>query len=715
MKKYILASISLALILAGCSDDKLGKDSGIAKDKAISFSVGVNKSRTIYESTDSKQINWESGDEIRIFCAATPEGKADYTVEPLENAKDGTITLSSKDNNSTLTWGEAGTEHTFYAVYPANDNITVDQNGVATFPINRDQKCYVLTTDEKNADADGEKYDYIARPDMSNAYMVAMSNELPGTNTVWLDFKPVMTTVNIVVKGPQNLTSDGTPDVNTEADPILVTGVSVISTITTNSTASKSEFTYQITEDSDGTTQGNITGSANGSGEATEQTETTFISIVNTDGLNAITLNQGETLCLTAFLPPMTTKTAEALQRDIKIRVHTTGGNKTLTLADATVLTESAKGSIKLPSLYTPINGSNWVTPLEGSIYLNQLSIPGTHDAATYDEVGVEINLGLVKPTLSIGKTQELSLQEQWNMGIRAFDLRPAINEDSGELEIYHGIARCNVLFEDVIKMIIAELDSNPQELAIIINRHENDTFLSSSFGKNVDDTDWATAMAELLEKYEGYMIEYDPELTVDDCRGHILFMNRDYYSYTKADGSTYVPLGARIGFGYGWNHDSTGGSGTMVSMKGEKSGTLYVQDFYETINAESTKLSSIYNFLDAAALLDNDGSSLDWYINHTSGYNSGLTILSYTIAALSTTNGYRGNAAYNNPAVYKYLIGTGTNSDGKLRTEQGPTGIVIMDFVGNRTSGSYEVYGDVLPQAIIDNNYKYRMKRKYE
>ena len=39
----------------------------------------------------------------------------------------------------------------------------------------------------------------------------------------------------------------------------------------------------------------------------------------------------------------------------------------------------------------------------------------------------------------------------------------------------------------------------------------------------------------------------------------------------------------------------------------------------------------------------------------------------------------------------------------------------MIMDFVGARKSGNYTVYGDLCPQAIINNNYKYHMKRKGE
>ena len=34
-----------------------------------------------------------------------------------------------------------------------------------------------------------------------------------------------------------------------------------------------------------------------------------------------------------------------------------------------------------------------------------------------------------------------------------------------------------------------------------------------------------------------------------------------------------------------------------------------------------------------------------------------------------------------------------------------------MMDRVGNFKSGRYEVYGDLLPQAIINNNFNYFKK----
>ena len=38
---------------------------------------------------------------------------------------------------------------------------------------------------------------------------------------------------------------------------------------------------------------------------------------------------------------------------------------------------------------------------------------------------------------------------------------------------------------------------------------------------------------------------------------------------------------------------------------------------------------------------------------------------------------------------------------------------MIMMDWVGNFKSGRYEVYGDLLPQAIINNNFNFQLRKK--
>jgi hypothetical protein len=107
----------------------------------------------------------------------------------------------------------------------------------------------------------------------------------------------------------------------------------------------------------------------------------------------------------------------------------------------------------------------------------------------------------------------------------------------------------------------------------------------------------------------------------------------------------------------------------------------LQIQDYYDVDNT-SQKLAAITNFMELAS---NNKAANVWTINHASGY-TGLT-------------NYKDNAANNHRAVYRSIIA----GNGKAAC----TGMLMMDFVGNRKTGSYTVYGDLLPQAVIDNNYR--------
>ena len=559
MKKNILPLLMAVVALCSCSEEDLGGFSGIKTGEIIDFGVSAVKTRANYtDGIESKQVRWKAGDVVRIYYVYTnttgnvEKTYADYTVTPVDGEIGEHKELGSLKADNPLKWA-AGSGHKFYAVYPADNEITIDEidgKGVATFPINRDQICTIRTAKE------GENYTYVAEPDDKNIYMVASATAGPQSGSVWLDFKPIMTTINVVVKGPEN------PTENQETPNVVVTGVSLISTITTNTNASKSEFKYDITN-------GTITGSATGTGTATKQTETTFISVVNPDdGLNAIEMEKGHTLVLTGFLPPMEVTTAAALEREVQIRVHTTGGNKTMPLTknEVTALLPSAKGAIKLPSLYTPITGSNWITPLDDNIYVSQLSIPGTHDAATY--AGTIGNLG---------QTQDYSIAQQWDMGIRAFDFRPAlygtwyiVKWANLKMWNWHGVTRTDLAFEDGLDQIIKKMtpgsdtyNDGKDEFAIVLFKHENEFGLDFGWQsgiqtKNNDEDAWQNHMQTILNKYKDRIVQFKPDLTISECRGKIIMLCRDWTPYTDTGLPTYG--------GYmSWSHDRAGSKDASI------------------------------------------------------------------------------------------------------------------------------------------------------
>lgn len=668
--KTNLYTIILLLVfgnmLHSCSEeeiDTIGKHRG----KGIQFGINTNASRTVYDESNTLQINWLETDKITIHCTeAEAVKKADYQVTPNSTTENnGTI---EADGSDYLQWGGDTDMHNFYAVYP--NGISVE-NGIAKFPINRSQKAIVTSTD-------GYNNDVVAKPDMSYAYMVAKQSTKPTDDKVSLEFQPIMTTLEIVITGA--------PGGQNSSDAARITGLSIASTLTTNSSASKDDFYYDIKT-------GTITaGSTTSSGNPTKQTENTFINIVDANGdASYVDLANSKTLTITAFLPPMSTAVAENLKRQVKVRVHATG-NKELVASIKTTnaesenwttqLTPSAKRKIQLPPIPTSTNvtGNNWITALDGDIYVSQMSIPGSHDAATGEEMA-----SIVGDIFA--STQEQTLQTQWNLGVRAFDLRPAIYDaiigSTNELWLYHGVTRVAVSWASAMNTIKANLTDNPGEFAIVLFRHEDE----GTLGKNTNTTDFNSYMTNWINANKEWIVDWKPDLTIDDCRGKIILISRFSGSWS-------------YGCFTGWSHDAAGATATLKNADGSKSATMYVQDYYNP-SSHDTKWTAIKTYLDITKTFHTDATKVNhWAINHASGY-----------VGSSTSSTYRNNAAAQNPKLISYIT-----SD----TWEGSTGIILFDYVGASLSnglltGDTEVYGDIALQTIINNNYKYRMKRKGE
>lgn len=669
---YLLTLALFAGVVSSCVDEDINGDKDV-NVKGIKFGLSSQRTKTVYDDKDPYQINWVSGDQIKIFCAEAESAKsALYNVTPASTAKDGKIVNAGSD---VLQWGGDGLMHNFYAIYPgAADGVTVSEDGIATFTINHNQRCTVTTTNGYDINAN-----VVAKPDMKNALMVAHTATEPTDGIVGLTFKPIMTTLEIVVTGPES---------NINSSNARVTGISLAATMTTNSGSEAASFKYDIKK-------GAIVGNA-GSGETTTKTETTFISLVDANG-NAtyVDLANGNTLTFTVFMPPMSKEQAARLKRQLKVRVHITGNAeltasvKTNTDTDpwTTQIAPSTKKKITLPAIpSTSQVGNNWITPLDDNIYVSQLSIPGTHDAATGDGT-----------TYSIGKTQELTLDQQFEIGIRVFDLRPAVKKN--DLKLCHGIVETTFAWDQVMERFKYYLSEHPGEFIIALIRHEDEADNKNSSWGSIMQTKLESLKAETNPKTnESYTADFKPDLTVGELRGKILFLCRDWTKYNN-DGPV-------VGGYTGWSHSPSGSEVSIYSRT--VTGTMNIQDcyspsedgqskWYDTGKFPEIKWNGIKTLLDKSMSFHTNPEMVNrWSVNHTSGY----------VGWASTTNGYRENAANNNIKLYNYINST---------TWCGSTGIVLMDFVGAHTSGSYTVYGDLCPQAIIDNNYKYRMRRKGE
>ena len=157
-------------------------------------------------------------------------------------------------------------------------------------------------------------------------------------------------------------------------------------------------------------------------------------------------------------------------------------------------------------SSYEKWDSTSWMQHIKDTMPIYKLSIPATHDSGAV--LGGEFL-----------QTQDSSIKEQLEKGIRGFDIRlQAINEDLG---VYHATQFQHITWKkDVLPMFISFLNNHPSEMLIVSlkceggNRAEYSSLLSESLTNPI-----------LKDKF---IWEFSPSLTLKDCRGKILFLHRD-------------------------------------------------------------------------------------------------------------------------------------------------------------------------------------------
>ncbi|MBO4724390.1 MAG: hypothetical protein J5596_03605 [Bacteroidaceae bacterium] len=271
----------------------------------------------------------------------------------------------------------------------------------------------------------------------------------------------------------------------------------------------------------------------------------------------------------------------------------------------------------------------NWMTGLPDTVRVCRVSIPGTHDSGT---------AGVRFPMRHYARTQTMDLSEQWDAGIRFFDLRPKLED--GTLRIYHGPADCHITLEEALQVLKQKIEKNPTEFCIVMTN-------SAGGGQaTIDKT------MELISQVipVGMLADFNAEMTVADIRGRFLFIHRN----VPSRGVQYPGVVTRSWFDNGSSHRS------RIVSSGGNSAVLWAQDYFTNEgkgNYLDSKWDKVSDMIEAFA----SATERVWCINHMSGYTgSGIS-----------TNINR-NAKTTNARLLEFLNG-----------HKGSIGIVPMDFPG--------------------------------
>lgn len=221
------------------------------------------------------------------------------------------------------------------------------------------------------------------------------------------------------------------------------------------------------------------------------------------------------------------------------------------------------------------VSGNNWMSAIDSSRLLSDLTIPGTHDSMAFYE-----------PVAGTAKCQSMPLNDQLYAGVRFLDIRCRHYGDS--FTIHHGSIYQKANFDDVLNVVIAFLDRNPSEAVIMSVKEEHTPANNTrSFEQTFD---------SYVQKNPGKWNFSEHIPTLGEARGKITLFRR------------YGGSPRGLNAANGWADKATFSMGASIR----------VQDNY-AVSSTNTKWNQIKSLLDEAY----SGSPSTLYVNFTSGVGS--------------------------------------------------------------------------------------------
>lgn len=509
----------IAVAMSGCADDKFTQnDNNIPKGNGIVFGAnasysGGSQSRTEYGEyvTDgtgkkiSQEIKWLSTDKVDIYSPASPTlTKVEYGITKVNENQAYLLALGDG-----LQWDRTASTQDFYAIYPSKESMSNEAvKKVVSFD-NGVLKGYV-PVNQQHTITKGGTTGWTATPNMDYLYMAAVQKgySIPATdaqdNGVSLHFVPLTTTLELTIEGP------------TEAP------IASINVFANNGENIAGYFSCDLTKAST-TSESNSNLNCDYEQSATVRDMITISGYYDDNGTQKpLELATGESITFNVFLLPHTDLT--------NISVRVAGFNtasKTMSLAGVT-LRPHQKTCVKLKAPQIAKDGvNNWITGMEDKVLISQLSIPGTANSFSANYSGTDVEYY---------KAQTASFEQQWNAGIRCFELRCPNNESGNSLA---GVQlQCNrenlgITFGDAVDMIWKKVQ-NTREFAMIMPAFE------SNAGRGGRVTDFADDLNQFFTDHSDYKyVTYGRELTVGDARGSLMFIAR---ITSEEDGGLTLP-----------------------------------------------------------------------------------------------------------------------------------------------------------------------------
>jgi 1-phosphatidylinositol phosphodiesterase len=162
--------------------------------------------------------------------------------------------------------------------------------------------------------------------------------------------------------------------------------------------------------------------------------------------------------------------------------------------------------SVTGPPAIPPQSLSRWMSTIQGTKQLSELSIPGSHDSCAQREWFP-----------ATAKCQVLSISDQLSAGVRFLDIR--CRNVHNKFEVFHGPIDQKISFQTVLSTCLEFLKIHPSECVILSVQEESCPIASTRTFEQVFDS-YVNA-----NKDQWYLDGTIP--TLDEARGHLVLLRR--------------------------------------------------------------------------------------------------------------------------------------------------------------------------------------------
>ena len=523
--KFITAGAMFALLLAGCTDDDLVKESVVLPVSGDEIEFGAAPggftdvdptTRTIYDvpagSTFDNytllNIKWQYDiDQVRVYCDEGANGfkTADYTVKNTNDASGTSTGFLVKNGETGVRWGDTGKTHNFYAFYSLDridEGLQTGTTVTATIPTGQEGGQLLSYNNDGTESSDGTGPFKIITPDMTYCLMAGKGTWTPGTDkNVALTFSPIVTVLDVLINGPEDVEFMNIVSVSVRSK----SGKNIVGTFSYN--LADNTYNFDATDNS--------------------QTAASIATVQTIIDNNPVSLKKNEQLNVKFFLLPR-----DISNGDLVVSVLTEGGvvySKTISRTSTTpgggdgILEAGLITRIKTPKLGGQ-QPNNWMSQIPDNALFTQLSLPGSKNSFAYTvDAGYDPQTGLSKfyqalPPLGINATVETTTQ--FDEGIRVFDVH--LNIDRRTPVVYVGGANVSpqITLATVLNTLRDKVNPDNEtasECAVVFLNYVND-------GNTV--SEWLSVVMDALDRWNssnrGILTTLDQNTTMGDVRGKV-------------------------------------------------------------------------------------------------------------------------------------------------------------------------------------------------